>query len=683
MNIVRKHPYIITTITSIFLAVVVWMLVPKHYTAQTTLSDEYKETDLVVGLNNINVFIRNATGAEDLGVNNVEVYAKILKSYDFDQKIANIKIPGKGIKYADYLNEEDTLKEIRDRISYNVRTKKSTLTIAFTDRDPLVASQMLDSITAFLQSEITTARRKMSAAAFKNSLEERKSAGIAYKEAQAKYASYVDTHFDTELDEEKSEERALQNELSECYKHYSAAAEKCARYDMLLKRSYFSFAVLKVNQVPEESLPYLIGYILIFVFFSLLAVKGYHLYKDRRLRPTTMDLGGASSPWCITIVVWATLMFAMMFRDPTILMSPSSQFYISLALWLLFFTLTSVVTYNLLPTNSTDKSKLAEQASAPIKFSNINKFVFYFLFLVSIVITPLFLKKIMDTVMMFGTNDLLNNMRTLAIFGNEQGFLNYAIVINEVLMIVALFAYPNIKKWVLIVSCLSSLVNSIAIMEKGGILLVAFCIIFILYQRGHIKLRTIAIIGVIIVFLSYGFNLIRESGESLSAKSNEYSLFDFIGMYLLSPPVAYCQITQELSPQFGAHSFPLVYFFLNKFCGGNYEFFDRLQDFVFVPVSTNVYTIFQPFYMDFGQFGIAVFAIIYGVMTGWVYRLMRNGNPFGKCFYMYIGYVLVLQFFQEYIFTGNLHIIQLIVFIFMCTQDKFEISIIKTSIKKK
>ena len=273
MNIVRKHPYIITTITSIFLAVVVWMLVPKHYTAQTTLSDEYKETDLVVGLNNINVFIRNATGAEDLGVNNVEVYAKILKSYDFAQKIANIKIPGKGIKYADYLNEEDTLKEIRDRISYNVRTKKSTLTIAFTDRDPLVASQMLDSITAFLQSEITTARRKMSAAAFKNSLEERKSAGIAYKEAQAKYASYVDTHFDTELDEEKSEERALQNELSECYKHYSAAAEKCARYDMLLKRSYFSFAVLKVNQVPEESLPYLIGYILIFVFFSLLAAQ--------------------------------------------------------------------------------------------------------------------------------------------------------------------------------------------------------------------------------------------------------------------------------------------------------------------------------------------------------------------------------------------------------------------------
>lgn len=167
MNIVRKHPYIITIVTSTFLAVVVWMLVPKHYTAQTTLSDEYKETDLVVGLNNINVFIRNATGAEDLGVNNVEVYAKILKSYDFAQKIANIKIPAKGIKYADYLNEEDTLKEIRDRISYNVRTKKSTLTIAFTDKDPLVASQMLDSITAFLQSEITTARRKMSAAALK------------------------------------------------------------------------------------------------------------------------------------------------------------------------------------------------------------------------------------------------------------------------------------------------------------------------------------------------------------------------------------------------------------------------------------------------------------------------------------------------------------------------------------
>ena len=112
---------------------------------------------------------------------------------------------------------------------------------------------------------------------------------------------------------------------------------------------------------------------------------------------------------------------------------------------------------------------------------------------------------------------------------------------------------------------------------------------------------------------------------------------------------------------------------------GSYVFFDRLQEFVFVPVSTNVYTILQPFYMDFGQFGVAVFAVIYGILTGWAYRMMRNGSAFGKCFYMYLAYALALQFFQEYIFTGNLHIIQLIVFLFLCTQDRFRLSFKKNS----
>ena len=55
-----------------------------------------------------------------------EIYAKILKSYDFAQKIANIKIPAKGIKYADYLNEEDTLKIQTLESQYQVTIKRSS-----------------------------------------------------------------------------------------------------------------------------------------------------------------------------------------------------------------------------------------------------------------------------------------------------------------------------------------------------------------------------------------------------------------------------------------------------------------------------------------------------------------------------------------------------------------------------
>ena len=49
----RKHPYLIASVTAIILAVTVWLIMPKEYAAQIKISDEYKEADLAVGLNNI------------------------------------------------------------------------------------------------------------------------------------------------------------------------------------------------------------------------------------------------------------------------------------------------------------------------------------------------------------------------------------------------------------------------------------------------------------------------------------------------------------------------------------------------------------------------------------------------------------------------------------------------------
>ena len=39
------------------IAILVWIVVPKDYTAFTKLSDEYKETELAIGLNAIQAHI--------------------------------------------------------------------------------------------------------------------------------------------------------------------------------------------------------------------------------------------------------------------------------------------------------------------------------------------------------------------------------------------------------------------------------------------------------------------------------------------------------------------------------------------------------------------------------------------------------------------------------------------------
>ena len=87
-------------------------------------------------------------------------------------------------------------------------------------------------------------------------------------------------------------------------------------------------------------------------------------------------------------------------------------------------------------------------------------------------------------------------------------------------------------------------------------------------------------------------------------------------------------------------------------------------------MPTNVYTIFQPFFIDFGYRGIAFFAVVYGVVSGYLYRLFRNGNNTGTCLYTYGVYVLLMQFYQENVFMSMVFILQFIVFTLLFTQNK-------------
>lgn len=88
-----------------------------------------------------------------------------------------------------------------------------------------------------------------------------------------------------------------------------------------------------------------------------------------------------------------------------------------------------------------------------------------------------------------------------------------------------------------------------------------------------------------------------------------------------------------------------------------------------VPIPTNVYTIFQPFYIDFGYKGIAFFSALYGIICGFLYRLYKNNNAVGCCLYTFIIYVLVLQFYQENIFLSLATVIEFVFLVYLITQQ--------------
>ena len=164
----RKHPYILATLIATLLAVVVWFCVPKEYTAVVKVSDEYEETDLAIGMTRIKADLRNLFGDANIGINNMDIYSKLLTSNDFVRKIAKTSISRKGQTYGEYLGEEDTINAVSRHLNSNYSNRQETLIISFTDRDPGIASQMLDSVTTQLQCIVTNHRHDITLSALNN-----------------------------------------------------------------------------------------------------------------------------------------------------------------------------------------------------------------------------------------------------------------------------------------------------------------------------------------------------------------------------------------------------------------------------------------------------------------------------------------------------------------------------------
>lgn len=654
------------------------MCVPNEYTATIKVSDEYKETDLAIGMDQMKARVRDLMNKGNVGINDIAVYSKILKTENFARRISHKQIAGKAMTYGEYLGEKDTIEAVLDHINYNYNNKQQTLIIGLTDRNAIIAAQMLDSATVLLQDIISEHHHAITQKLLENARIRFDKDLKDYHQAQDKYAQFFDAHYNSKKKKEQQELRSLQQEVQLAYKELQKATAERIRQEALAKRNSPSFAVVQPITVPTNSNIPLGEYIFSFVVIALLLTYGGIAFKRRCSEKRALDFGGLTSPWSITISIWVGMLILLQFRDPTLLNAPKEQFYFSLLLWLFFFCITSVTAFNL---SSANRQKCKEIGSEGIELTDINMFAFYTLFFLSVVMTPLYVKKIYDVVLMFGTEDFMNNVRNLAVNGDiDVGILSYSVPINISLMLVSLWGYPKIKMWQVIWACSACILNSLAIMEKGEILTVFFCVLFVLYERKHIKIRSIAVISLFIILFFFAFNLMR--AEEDSEYQREETIWGFIAMYILSPPVAFGELSQDIVHQFAARTVPTAYYLLNKYYSDVFIVYDRLQPFVFVPVATNVYTIFQPFFQDFGYTGVASAGAVYGIIGGVLYRKSCNGNVYAKCLYTYFAFILLLQFFQENLFTTGLFIPELILFTYMCTQKTFVLSLRNNDIAK-
>lgn len=223
--------------------------------------------------------------------------------------------------------------------------------------------------------------------------------------------------------------------------------------------------------------------------------------------------------------------------------------------------------------------------------------------------------------------------------------------LNTFVIIYAIYGLLHIeyfsKKKVVLLFVLLILMSIIK-SNKTSFLSLFVAILYVLYQKGKLKLSyilwlVIALVGLLVLVT------INRSDYDFAASN---ALSNFMYIYLLSPLTAFdIFLNGEVvlnQGTYGSGTFTFVYKIINAL-GGDLELAERGQ-WVNVPLPTNVFTVMIGYYLNNGYFGIFSGSIVLGTIWGVLYRLQKKGYMIYIIFYASMISSLFFQSFGDYFF---------------------------------
>lgn len=196
-------------------------------------------------------------------------------------------------------------------------------------------------------------------------------------------------------------------------------------------------------------------------------------------------------------------------------------------------------------------------------------------------------------------------------------------------------------------------VASKASLLKRAIIL-AVCIF-----AGKRKKRMGAIFLSIILVAGLLFFLIISRDQVKLGGSGSHSLKEYMFSYVFSPFPAFDMLLNgELTAKTMIPGERVFYFWFLLFA--KFGFCNRpvdYKDMYLVPVPggesyTNVFTGMGPYYIDFGIVGIVIYALLCGVLFGYIYKKYKYSDScFFEMLYVVLLYGLVFQYFGDMIFV--------------------------------
>ncbi len=155
------------------------------------------------------------------------------------------------------------------------------------------------------------------------------------------------------------------------------------------------------------------------------------------------------------------------------------------------------------------------------------------------------------------------------------------------------------------------------------------------------------------VFFVGGVVLDKGGSMDLMLTENIKTMYDSIVVYTVGSLPALGTALQVDEPlQFGRHTFRTLFAVLHA-VGINVKVAPLVQQFTFVPMPQNLYTMYLPYVRDFGLLGGVVAQLLFGLLHGFVYRKATAPNPSAVSVYVFAFTMvpLMAQYTQDQYFS--------------------------------
>lgn len=396
--------------------------------------------------------------------------------------------------------------------------------------------------------------------------------------------------------------------------------------------------------------------VLAFVLMLCLTVLGFYLVRD------------VFSPMFLQPAVWA-LVIGMFFLVQPPYFPIRTTFPTAVMVWSVCFCLASYATYYAVPAERgmfTDGRAFMMDRGKPS-----DKLMLAFLVLSAITI-PLMLFILIKTAVDRGDEHIMLFLRVSVVDDSlerpEFGIMNYAMPVPLILLLLVLVYGKN--KWYVGAALLLNFMVAALTMAKTGFLVTLIALIYILYAKGKIKVKSIAIAFLLFLLFSIYFQYSRSTSMDEDAF---FSVSDFISLYTLAPMVTFdYHVDPCSSTMFGENVFRFYYAVAHSLFGGPPPA-ENILPFVGIPEWCNTYTILYPFYKDFGLPGVGIFGALYGIFFTFLYKRAAAGHHYYQVLYGCFVSYLVVQFIQENIFSNlslNIQYVLLTLAAYCFVEDK-------------